>query len=333
MHKGLQIGMLSVALLASSIPAAKATDWDALTSRAKAEGQVMVYTAATASAVHESIAAAFTKKYGIKVSILNLRASEILERVKTEQASGKVLGDVFQNGVETYEAQNYQSERCDVRNKAVFRPDLKLADATVPNYVLAYGIMANTDLVRAEDAPKSWSDLLAPKWKGQILSDDPRALGGGYVMFSTFQNQLSPDFNERLAKQQLTLSRDIGFMERRVAQGEFPIRIPQQFPNMARLKGLPVKIIIPDEGVPFVRFDLARLKSARHPNAACLFIDFLTSDEVQKMYASAGLVPAIKLDESHIPPEALPLVRAKLLGTVSLATQEQMLRLAKQLYP
>ena len=333
MHKGLQIGICSFALLASSIPAAKATDWDALTSRAKAEGKVTVYTSATASSVHEAIAAAFTKKYGIKVSILNLRASEILERVKTEQASGKVFGDVFQNGVETYEAQNYQSERCDVRNQASFRPDLKLADGAVPNFVLGYGIMANTNMVGADTAPKSWSDLLASQWKGQILSDDPRALGGGYIMFSTFQTQLSPDFNERLAKQQPTLSRDIGFMERRVAQGEFPIRIPQQFPNILRLKGLPVKLIIPDEGVPFLRFDLARLKSALHPNAACLFIDFLTSNEVQMMYANAGLVPAIKLNESQISPEVLPLVRAKLLGTGSLGTQEQMLRLARKLYP
>ena len=75
----------------------------------------------------------------------------------------------------------------------------------------AFGITANASLVTAGDAPKSWRDLLDPKWKGKILSDDMRAGGGGFSMFSALM--LSPahgeDFHRSLAKQDSSFTRDV----------------------------------------------------------------------------------------------------------------------------
>ena len=67
----------------------------------------------------------------------------------------------------------------------------------MPTYILGYGILINKNAVKGDDEPKSWQDLKNPKWKGKIISDDPRALGGGNVMFSAFQDKLGEDLQRR----------------------------------------------------------------------------------------------------------------------------------------
>ena len=163
----------------------------------------------------------------------------------------------------------------------------------MPTYILGYGILINTSAVKGADEPKSWQDLKNPKWKGKIISDDPRALGGGNVMFSAFQDKLGDDYNIALSQQALVLSRDVGNDERRVARGEYPMRIPQLFSNWLALKSLPVKFIAPAEGLPYIRFDFGVLNGAPHPNAARLFINHYLSEQVQTAYAVAGLMPTV----------------------------------------
>jgi iron(III) transport system substrate-binding protein len=202
----------------------------------------------------------------------------------------------------------------------------------VPSYILAYGILVNTAKVKGEDEPKSWKDLLDPAWKDKILSDDMRALGGGQVMFSVLEDAFGRPFHEKLAAQQPIFSRDVGNDERRVARGEYPLRIPQLFSNTTILKGLPVKLIIPVEGVPYIRFDMALLRNAPHPNAARLFINHYLSDEVQLIYANAGLIPVVPDLGGAIKEEMRALTSAKLLGTTNVDTQDAMLALAKEIY-
>ena len=79
----------------------------------------------------------------------------------------------------------------------MFRAD---ADGTrVPIYVIHYGILVNTEMVKPAEEPKGWPDLLDPRWKGKILSDDMRALGGGAVFFMVTVQKFGKEFQERLA--------------------------------------------------------------------------------------------------------------------------------------
>ncbi|MBR0842170.1 ABC transporter substrate-binding protein [Bradyrhizobium liaoningense] len=314
---------------------ARGEDDAALVAAAKAEGKLTFYTSFLGAPFHLVAIKSFEKKYGISVEMLDVRASELRERLRTEQAAGRFIGDVIQNGAATMIRSQRDGElqpHGGIANASRLSPRQAATDVVVPSYILAYGMLVNTTQVKPADEPKSWKDLLDPRWKGKIQSDDMRALGGGQVMFSVLQDAFGRDYHEKLAAQQPIFSRDVGNDERRVARGEFPMRIPQLFSNTTVLKGLPVKLIIPQEGVPYIRFDMAVLRNAPHPNAARLFINHYLSDEVQLIYANAGLIPVVDQLEGPVKEEMRALSGAKLLGTTDVDTQDAMLALAKEIY-
>ena len=129
-----------------------------------------------------------------------------------------------------------------------------------------------------------------------------------------------------------TLSRDVGASERRVGRGEFPVWIPAATSGMGALQGLPVKYIAPVEGVPNSPMDHAILTNAPHPNAARLFVDHFISIEFQTEVAKLGLLPVLKDMEERMPPEMRPFARVPLLASATAEAQEQMLKLATDIY-
>src|SRR5690606_5746275 len=90
-----------------------------------------------------------------------------------------------------------------------------------------YGILVNRRLIGADTKFNSWKDLTDPRWKGKILSDDMRALGGGSVFFFVMQEKFGKEFHEAMAKQDLVFTRQIRNDERRVARGEYAIYLPE----------------------------------------------------------------------------------------------------------
>jgi iron(III) transport system substrate-binding protein len=152
------------------------------------------------------------------------------------------------------------------------------------------------------------------------------------VFFVVMQNTFGREFHEKLAAQKPSFSRDIQNSERRVARGEYPLYLPFGLQDYNTLKGLPVKPIMPVEGRPYVRFDLAMLKEAPHPNAARLFMNFYLEPEQQIVYANAGYNPVVKGVIEKAIEELRPLLATKALGTTVPERQDAMLELAKQIF-
>ena len=129
--------------------------------------------------------------------------------------------------------------------------------------------------------------------------------------------------------------RDLGIDQMRVARGEFALRFPQSLSNMRDLKGLPLKFIIPAEGLVYVRADIGIASGATHPHAARLFIEYILSPRTQGLLANFGLIPVIKDAPDASDPETRELVnraKANLMRTSSAETQDAMLALAREVY-
>lgn len=330
-------GIVAALLVLAAAPAMAQTpaDWSKVIDAAKKEGKVTLYTSTLGAPFHVAATKSFEKKYGITVEILDVRGSELRERVRTEQSTGRFLGDVTQNGATTLfrqEGEGVLQPHGGLPSFGNLRAPFNGTDVRVPVYVLGYGILVNTNLVKPADEPKSWKDLTDPKWKGKILSDDMRALGGGHILFYATHDALGRGFHDGLAAQGPLFSRDVGNDERRVARGEYPVRIPQLFSNYTLMKGLPVKLIVPVEGAPYVQFDMAILRNAPHPNAARLFMEHYLGTEVQSIYANAALIPVVDGVSEKAGAEVRALAGAKLMGSSKPEGQDAMLALAKEIY-
>ena len=333
----LKSAALAVWFASLAVPAtAQDANWDAVVAAAKKEGKVVIYSMALGAPYYAAVLKGFEAKYGIKVESLDLRASELAERVRTEQSAGRFLGDTEIITTTMIEEQRKTGDYIQaigaIPNAANLRPPFKATDVSVPAYVQPMGILVNTRLVKPEDEPQSWNDLNNPRWKSKILSDDMRPLGSGNTMFAILQKQMGAAFNEKLAEQKPVFSRDMRNDARRVARGEYPIYVPQIFAFASDLKGLPVKVVIPKEGAPYAQMEFALLKNAAHPNAARLLIDYFLDQDSQLLYANGWMLPVVKGVAERANDDAKPFANAKLMGPATLEERPAMMELAKKLY-
>ncbi|MBV9565709.1 MAG: extracellular solute-binding protein [Bradyrhizobium sp.] len=311
-------------------------DWNKVVEAARKEAHVVLYSAFVGLAAHQQLKKDFQATYGITVDILEARASEVRERIRIEHAAGRFAADVSENGRTTTTLQIEQdqvfSSHGPLPSLGHLKPDFRADDIRLPVFAIVYGILANSRLVKADDEPKSWLDLTDPRWKGKILADDFRALGGGGVLFYTLEEHFGRDFHEKLAAQEIKFSREIPANERRIARGELPLYLPVSLTSIPELKGLPVKFLVPKEGLPYVGYDLALLKNSPHPNAARLLMEYYLGREMQQAFANLGLLPVTSDALSEVDASVAALEKSELLGTTDATRMDKVLAVAKEIY-
>jgi iron(III) transport system substrate-binding protein len=327
------LGALAALALGAGAAVAQ-SDWDKVVEAAKKEGSLVFYNAQTGWPEPIAAVKSFEAKYGIKVKMLEVRGVELMERIRVEVTNNVASGDVVlmgSTGTAPLGRAGLLAPHGGVPNAAKVVREGWVPEE-IPVYVLNYGLVVNSNMVPKGEEPKSWKDVTDPKWKGKILSDEMVFPGGGQSWFAVTLEALGRDFHEAMAKQALQYDRNIPARAPRVARGEFAMSFPFTIQELGRLKGLPVRAVIPAEGTPYTPVGTAVIKGAKSPNAARLFVNHLISDEVQLVFASSGYPIAIKGLEEKVPEEWRFSVYGKLLGHANIDKQIERLKLAGEIY-
>lgn len=289
----LALGLTSTKVLAAAPPATAVTP--ALIEAAKKEGKVVYYTSVDLP-LAEKIAKAFEAKYpGIAVRVERTGAERVFQRIGQEYSSNIHAVDV----VNSSDASHFIVWKREgllapyvPEDVAKFYPaDHKDADGLFASFRIGLCIIAyNTNLVKKEDAPKSFSDLLDPKWTGKLLKAHPGY--SGTIMTATFEmaRDLGWGYFEKLAKQKVMQLQSSADPPKKLALGERPVQADGNEYNIFQIKekGGPVEPVYATEGTPLVVGPNGLFKAAPNPNAARLFQSYCFSAECQQLISDVG---------------------------------------------
>src|ERR1700759_1485364 len=292
---------LSTRVLADAPPAEAVTP--ALIEAAKKEGQVVHYTS-TDLPVAEKLGKAFEAKYpGISVRVERTGAERVFQRIGQEYSSKIHAVDV----VNSSDAAHFIVWKRDglldpyvPEDVAKYYPDEhRDADGQFASFRVWLSIIAyNTNLVKAEEAPKSFADLLDPKWKGKIVKAHPGY--SGTIMTATYQMQrdLGWTFFEQLAKQGIMQVQSSADPPKKLDLGERAVMADGNEYNIFQLReaGRPVEPVYASEGSPLIIGHNGVFMDAPHPNAAKLFQSFCLSREAQQLIIDVGGLRSVHPD-------------------------------------
>jgi iron(III) transport system substrate-binding protein len=303
---------------------------------AKKEGKVAFYTAVEVQ-MAEKIAKAFEAKYpGIAVQVERSGSERIFQRLAQEYASKIHAADV----VNTSDAAHFVIWKKDGLLAAHLPEEAALhfpAEHRDPDGMFhtwrasLSPIGYNTKLVKAEEAPKSFADLLDPKWSGKIVKAHPSY--SGIVLTATFQiaRDVGWDFFDKLSKQKVMQVQSATEPPKKLSMGERAIMADgaEYVLFQFKEKGNPVEIVYPKEGTPLTISPSAVLKNAPHPNAARLFQNWLFTAEAQQMLIDVGALRSFHAKVKD-KPGLKPLKEIKLMKDDPKGVVEQVEKIKEQ---
>jgi iron(III) transport system substrate-binding protein len=263
----------------------------ALIEAAKKEGKASFYTALELS-TSEKLARAFEAKYpGIAIRVERSGAERVFQRIAQEQSSRIFAVDVVcstdpshfidwsnKNWVEPYVTEDMAKHFPAAQRD----PDGKHATLCAWLEVIAY----NTNLVKPEEAPKSYADLLDPKWRGKIVKGHPGYSGAILTNTYLWVREFGWPYMEKLAQQKVMQVQSAADPPKKIAIGERAIMADGNDYSLeiAKLNKQPVEVVHPAEGSPVIPVPCGIFSNAPNPNAARLFQSFLFSVEAQQIF-------------------------------------------------
>lgn len=282
-------------LLALALPAHAQSEWQQrLLDGARKEGSLLLYTTFPSEYANQLIEP-FEKQYGIKVNHWRARSEIVLRKALAEGRAGGATADVI-----TIITPQLEALRREGLLQAVASPNQKDHPAfAIPAhhewvsqvqhvFVHAY----NTDKVKRDELPRSWQDLLAPKWKGKLAieGDDHEWLAS--VIDGMGQDEGVKFWRQLVATNGISVRTGHPLLTSLVASGEVPLALTvyQYSVEQAKKKGSPIDWFVIGPAVSITN-GIGIPKKAPHPNAALLFYDYLLGEEAQRILARIGYVP------------------------------------------
>jgi iron(III) transport system substrate-binding protein len=260
------------------------------------KGKLVLYTSQPERDASQTVAAFKRVQPGVDVEVFRSGTTEVMGKLAAEFSAGQPKPDVLLIA----DAAAMESLKKDGRLLAY--PGAKVDGLATGSYdtdrtyfgskLITTGIAVNTG---AKSRPTSWADLAKPEYKGQIAMPSPLYSGAAAIMLGTMTTRpdLGWSYFEKLKASDAVAVRGNGAVLNAVANGEKSYGVLVDFMAFnAKAKGSPIDFIFPAEGLPAVTEPVAILKTSQNAAAARAFVDFILSDEGQKLAVSMGYIPA-----------------------------------------
>lgn len=248
---------------------------------ARREGVVNVYSSMVDKDLRR-LAGEFEKKYGIKVNLWRSGKNKVLQRVLTEAQAGRYEADVVHNPAPEMEALYREKLLQEVHSPV--QKDLipgampahrMWAGSRIYIFIQAY----NTNKVKREELPKTWADLLDPRWKGRLGIE-----GKEQEWFYTLVQEMGEEkglafFRRLVATNGLSVRQGNALLNNMVVAGEVPLAITlySYLPEQSKKAGAPIDWFALSPTIAYTD-GIGVTKKAQHPHAAVLFYDYMLSD-------------------------------------------------------
>lgn len=294
---------------------AQSTQQSTLVEGARREGKLVWYTS-MAIDTSKPLVDAFEKEYPfIKTELVRAGEEQLMIRILGETRAGKWNFDMVSNSAISTLADRkiiapYLSPEREATHSEFKDPQGYWTGIFVNNLVVAY----NTKMVSAKDAPKDYGDLLAPRWKGQMLMDSTDYDWFG-TLIGVWGREKTMQYMQRLARQEPAWRRGHGLTAQLVGAGETALAWAYSF-RIERMKreGAPVDWVDTFDPTVVTVSGIALSARPTNTNAAKLFIDFALSKKGQEMIREMRRIPArsdvkpvaIKMDQSKLKLKAVP---------------------------
>ena len=268
---------------------------------AAATDTVMLYSSMQEDQLN-AVKKAFEKKYpNIKMDYYFAGTGKVITKIATEAKSGQVAADVIWVGdpadyigfKKLGILQKYESPEAKNIDKAFIDPEGYYTGARMMNMGIAY----NTNKVKKEEAPKTWNDLLDPKWKGQIVMTDPGT--AGTTKYAVGALIASKDYGtayfEKLKANGTELQSGTTATHNQIAAGAYKVGMCLDYvTNNLKSKGSTIEFVYLDKDIVSIFSPVAMVKGAKNDKNGKLLVDFILSKEGQEVLVANNLLSVRK---------------------------------------
>jgi iron(III) transport system substrate-binding protein len=285
------IESLAAAGSIATLPSYARADSGGLEEAARKEGTLTWYIAQVDTETAEAMGRAFTAKYpGVKVAVIRTTGQVAYERLLQDLKNHAPQCDVFSGtDIAQYPELKKKGQLANYTpaGAASLLPTLKSVEdpgywypATSNTHLLIYNALQ----VKPDEAPKSWTDLLDPKWKGRVATGHPAFSGCTGIWALALKKKYGWAFFEKLAKNNPRIGRSGNDPVTLINAGECLVGpAPENTAFQQVDKHNPITPVYPADGATLCVGPSAVTASAPHPNAARLFMEWLLSDDFAKL--------------------------------------------------
>ena len=290
---------------------AESVDWQKILEAGKKEGVVNAASSSLSGKAAVAVAKIFKDKYGISLEFIPGRIVTITEKVMVEQKSKSYVTDFLDtHGTSTVLLKNAGYLESVAGDLPVLKEKDKFAGTLIEDaekellntFYIGTDVWINTNLVKPGDEPKSWYDLLDPKWKGNIMLYNPIYNSAPEQLMVAFSRVgLKEDYFIKLYKN-ATVGGPGGAGEiiNKLVRGEIAVFGWGEgtSPLKPFLEGAPIKPLALKEGHLVKPMKAVAIKNAPHPNATKVFLNWILSREGQAIIAKETQLEPIRNDVS-----------------------------------